>query len=59
MFLSTPCLRRWGLATAAAVLFSPASALPSAPVEIEPAIIPSPGRFLLSSGAPTFFCKGA
>lgn len=57
MFLSTPYLRRWGLATAAAVLFSPASALPSAPVEIEPAIIPQPRQISVEQRSPGFLLQ--
>ena len=58
MFLSTPYLRRWGLATAAAMLFSPTRALPSAPVEIEPAIIPQPRQISVEQRSPGFLLQG-
>lgn len=40
------------------MLFSPSSALPSAPVEIEPAIIPQPRQISVEQRSPGFLLQG-
>lgn len=57
MSLSTILHRRCILAAAVAMLVTPASALPSAPVETEPAIIPQPRQISVEPGRPGFLLK--
>lgn len=57
MSLPTILHRRCILAAAIAMLVTPASALPSAPVETEPAIIPRPRQISVEPGRPGFLLK--